>query len=75
MLAVLPFLFLGTGVIKDFAFALLVGVLVGTYSSIYIAAPLTEWIDRRVFGRTVKKKRRLRRKKKDAPSSQAQAPA
>jgi len=33
------FLF-GGGVIHDFAFALLVGVLVGTYSSIYVASPI-----------------------------------
>jgi len=30
---------LGGGVIHDFAFALLVGILVGTYSSIYVASP------------------------------------
>ena len=40
----------GTGVIKDFALALLVGIVAGTYSSIYVAAPLTEWIDKRFFG-------------------------
>jgi preprotein translocase subunit SecF len=62
--AMLPFLFWGTGVIKDFAFTLLIGVVVGTYSSIYVAAPLTELIDKKVFGKTVKKKRRRRRKKK-----------
>ncbi len=33
------FLF-GGGVIHDFAFALLVGVIVGTYSSIYVASPI-----------------------------------
>ena len=49
-LSMVMFLFWGTGVIKDFAFALLVGIIVGTYSSIYVAAPLTEWIDRRFFG-------------------------
>jgi preprotein translocase subunit SecF len=64
-LAVIPFLFWGTGVIKDFAFTLLVGVIVGTYSSIYVAAPLTEFIDRKVFGKAIKKKkRRLKRKSK-----------
>lgn len=62
--AMLPFLFFGSGVIRDFAFTLLVGVVVGTYSSIYVAAPLTELIDRRVFGTTVKKKRRVTRRKK-----------
>jgi len=36
--------FFGGPVIHDFAFALLVGVLVGTYSSIFIASPiLVEW--------------------------------
>ncbi|MBL7179353.1 MAG: protein translocase subunit SecF [Pseudomonadota bacterium] len=32
--------FLGGGIIHDFAFALLVGVGVGTYSSIYVASPI-----------------------------------
>src|SRR5690606_14998972 len=49
-LTMVTFLVWGTGVIKDFAFALLVGVAVGTYSSIYISAPITEWIDRKFFG-------------------------
>ncbi|NUO54582.1 MAG: protein translocase subunit SecF [Polyangiaceae bacterium] len=48
-LSLLAFLYFGTQVIKDFAFAMLVGVGVGTYSSIYIAAPITEWVDRRLF--------------------------
>lgn len=51
-LSMICFLIWGTGVIKDFAFALLVGIVVGTYSSIYIAAPFTEWVDRRFFGAT-----------------------
>ncbi len=71
--AVIPFLFWGTGVIKDFAFTLLVGVVVGTYSSIYIAAPLTELIDRKIFGKTVKKKRRVRRRRKRSPKARATA--
>lgn len=33
------FLF-GGGIIHDFAFAMIVGVLIGTYSSIYVASPL-----------------------------------
>jgi preprotein translocase subunit SecF len=32
---------LGGGVIHDFAFALLIGVAVGTYSSIFVASPVT----------------------------------
>ena len=33
--------------IRDFAFALLIGVLVGTYSSIFIASPVVVWLDSR----------------------------
>lgn len=69
--ALLPFLIFGTGVIKDFAFALLVGVLVGTYSSIYVAAPLTEYIDRKFFGASVKKKRRVQRRRSEASTRAA----
>lgn len=41
----------GTQVIQDFALALIIGILVGTYSSIYVAAPITEWMDRTFFRR------------------------
>lgn len=49
ILSMVPFTIWGTGVINNFAWALIVGVLAGTYSSIYVAAPLTEWIDSRFF--------------------------
>ena len=39
LLVVLALFFLGGAVIHDFAFALLVGVVVGTYSSIFVASP------------------------------------
>ncbi|MGH7588097.1 MAG: protein translocase subunit SecF [Gemmatimonadota bacterium] len=44
-LVVLFFLFfMGGEVIHDFAFALIVGILIGTYSSIFVGAPLVvEW--------------------------------
>jgi len=32
---------IGTGVLKTFAFALTAGVLIGTYSSIFVASPIT----------------------------------
>jgi preprotein translocase subunit SecF len=60
-LAMLLFTIYGTGVLKDFTFALLVGILVGTYSSIYVAAPFTEWIDRRFFGAKVGEARKVLR--------------
>jgi preprotein translocase subunit SecF len=31
---------LGGGIIHDFAFALIVGVAVGTYSSVFVASPI-----------------------------------
>lgn len=51
LLSVLPFFIWGTGVIKDFALAMLIGIVAGTYSSIYVAAPLTEWIDTKLAKR------------------------
>ena len=52
LLSVAAFFFLGTGVIRDIAFALGVGILIGTLSSIFIAAPITELMDRRFFSRS-----------------------
>ncbi len=44
LLVVLCLFFLGGEVIRDFAFALMIGVVVGTYSSLYVASPLVvEW--------------------------------
>lgn len=37
---VVALLFLGGEIIRDFAFALTIGVIVGTYSSIYVASPI-----------------------------------
>lgn len=47
LLAVLALYFFGTGMIKAFSFNLIIGILVGTYSSIFIASPvLLGWISR-----------------------------
>jgi preprotein translocase subunit SecF len=35
----------GVGVIRDFAFAMNIGVVVGTYSSIFIASPILIWLN------------------------------
>jgi preprotein translocase subunit SecF len=40
LIVVVSLFLLGGGIIHDFAFALIVGVLVGTYSSIYVASPI-----------------------------------
>ncbi|MCG8453248.1 MAG: protein translocase subunit SecF [Spirochaetales bacterium] len=49
LLAVLAILVFGSGTIRTFAMSLVVGVIVGTYSSIFVASPiLLAWHDRSV---------------------------
>ncbi len=44
LLVVLSIFILGGPVIHDFSFAILIGIFIGTYSSIFIASPLVyEW--------------------------------
>jgi preprotein translocase subunit SecF len=47
LIVVVALFVLGGGIIHDFAFALMVGIVVGTYSSIYVASPiLLAWQNR-----------------------------
>ena len=50
LIAVLSLLFLGGPVIRSFAVAMTIGIVVGTYSSIYIAAPTLLLLERRFGG-------------------------
>jgi preprotein translocase subunit SecF len=50
-LVVLALFFLGGEIIHGFAFTLLVGVIVGTYSSIYVASPIVLYLDLKPRGR------------------------
>jgi preprotein translocase subunit SecF len=43
VLPVAALYFFGGAVLRDFSFAILVGVIVGTYSSIFVAAPIVLW--------------------------------
>ncbi len=43
LLSVAALFFFGGPVLNDFAFAILIGIVVGTYSSIFIAAPIVLW--------------------------------
>ncbi len=43
LLSVGALFFFGGAVLRDFSFAILIGILIGTYSSIYIAAPIVLW--------------------------------
>jgi SecD/SecF fusion protein len=59
LLSVLALFFFGGETLRDFAFAILIGVVVGTYSSIFIASPIVLWWSRGTgenLFRTVKKK-------------------
>jgi len=70
LLAILPFFFFGTQVISDIAFALFVGFLAGVYSTIYIAAPVTEFMDSRFFAPAREaRKAELARQKKLQPKT------
>jgi len=43
LLTVLALYFFGGPVLNDFAFTFLIGVIVGTYSSIFVASPIAYW--------------------------------
>jgi preprotein translocase subunit SecF len=49
LVVVVALFVLGGGIIHDFAFALIVGILIGTYSSIYVASPIL--LARQVHGK------------------------
>jgi len=47
LIAVLAILFFGGDVLRDFAIALIVGIFIGTYSSVFVASPIVvEWENR-----------------------------
>jgi preprotein translocase subunit SecF len=46
-LSLIGLLVLGVGTIFDFAFAMLMGIISGTYSTWFIAAPMTIWLEER----------------------------
>ncbi|MGE5186875.1 MAG: protein translocase subunit SecF [Acidobacteriota bacterium] len=47
----------GTGDVRNFAFAMNIGVIVGTYSSIFLASPIFMWISRKWYSGPVTKRR------------------
>jgi preprotein translocase subunit SecF len=50
---------LGTGLVKNFAFAMNIGIVVGTYSSIFIAAPILLWLHERYYSKRKSTRRRI----------------
>jgi len=69
--SLLAFFIWGTGTLKDFALTLIIGLVLGTYSSIFVALPLTEWLDRRFFAKLDAKKK----KQKQVSADKASVPA
>nr|HQV33659.1 protein translocase subunit SecF [Calditrichia bacterium] len=56
LIVVIILYFFGGEIIKDFALALIIGVVIGTYSSIFVASPiLVEWQERSVVAAPAKK--------------------
>ena len=47
----------GTGDVRNFAFAMNIGVIVGTYSSIFLASPIFMWISRKWYSGPVTRRR------------------
>lgn len=46
LISIVPLVIFCDGEIQNFAFAMLIGVFVGAYSTVYIAAPFTMYVDR-----------------------------
>lgn len=47
LITLITLYFFGGPVLKDFAFAIIVGIVVGTYSSIFVASPIVLWWSQR----------------------------
>ncbi len=57
LLPVIALLLLGGQVLHDFSLTLLIGIAVGTYSSIFILAPMVVWFKSKRVTQTVKRRR------------------
>lgn len=60
--SVLCLFFFGGAVLRDFALVIIIGILVGTYSSIFIASPIVLWWTRARRGGTSALRREVRQK-------------
>jgi preprotein translocase subunit SecF len=68
LLPILSLLFFGGDTLKDFAFAMFVGVATGAYSSVFIAAPLLSLLkERELRYRQMEARRQVRQEKEQLP--------
>ncbi len=68
LIPILCLFFFGGSVLRDFALAIIVGVVVGTYSSIFIASPIVLWWTRARGGSTSSLRREVAEKAAATPS-------
>jgi preprotein translocase subunit SecF len=59
----------GTGLVKNFAFAMNIGVIVGTYSSIFLATPIFMWVSNKWYSGPAPARRRAAVSSTPAPAS------
>jgi SecD/SecF fusion protein len=67
LIPILCLFFFGGSVLRDFALAIIVGVVVGTYSSIFIASPIVLWWTRARGGSASSLRREITEKATAAP--------
>jgi preprotein translocase subunit SecF len=70
-LSLLGLIFYGVGTIQDFALAMLVGIISGTYSTWYIASPMTIWIEEHMEQRKAIEAAKPKTPKKQEPRAAA----
>jgi len=72
---ILALLIFGGEVIRNFSFAMLFGIVIGTYSSVFIAAPLLDYlgVKRETVGHAVKQKEASAANAKEPASAKAKA--
>ncbi len=63
VISLLPFLIWGTNALQDFSFVMIIGMLAGVYSTVFVALPITHWLDKV-----------MARRKKAAPRRRAPVP-
>jgi preprotein translocase subunit SecF len=63
VISLLPFLIWGTNALQDFSYVLIIGMATGAYSTVFVALPLTHWLDKVLAAR-----------RKAAPRRRAPAP-
>ena len=72
LIPILCLFFFGGAVLRDFSLAIIIGVVVGTYSSIFIASPIVLWWTRARGGRETALRREITEKAGTAANPLAQ---